>query len=182
MKVTRFLVMAMSAGLVLSVAQARAELIKINASVKATQYSASGGKIIKSPVTNPTIIGGCTNAPGAQLVGLFDTVAKALVELDVVDSCGDVLCQVATFEINGDCADTGVVNGKQELICPVSMSLMQGGGGALITDVKLSLDSQGAVTGGSLKATGVYEDDSGHPGSIAITAGSGFKPGRGCLQ
>jgi hypothetical protein len=182
MKVMKLSVIVSAVALVLTAANAPAQQILVSAAVKATSFDSSGGKIIKKTTSNTTIISDCTSAAGAQLVGLFDASTLELVELDVVDSCGITQCQIATFSLADDCVDTGVVNGKEELVCPVSMSLNGGGGGELLCDLKLSFDSMGAITGGKLKCTGVLVDGSGHPGTISITAGSVFKPGSGCAQ
>jgi hypothetical protein len=186
MQMMKLVMTAIAAALVLAAASARAAEtnILIKAVLKATLYDASNGKILKEPVTNPTIIGDCTSTPGAQLVGVFDTVTKGLLALVVVDSCGNLLCPVATFSIveGGDCVDTGAVGTKEEVVCPVSVSFTHGGGGALLCDTKLKLDSQGAVIGGSLKCSGIFVDDSGHPGTISITASAGFTPTGNCPQ
>ena len=181
MKVTRLLMMVITTALVLAAANARAAQILVKAAVKATSFDTSGGKIVKKVSSNTTIISDCTSTNGAELVGVFDTSSLELVELDVVDECGNVQCQIATFSLSGACVDTGIVGSKEEIVCPVSFSLNGGGGGELICDLKLSFDSMGAITSGKLKCTGVFEDGSGLPGTISITTGSVFKPGSGCL-
>jgi hypothetical protein len=184
MKITKMLMTVVAAALVLAASSARAEQILIKAAVKATIYDVSGGRILKIPVTNATIIKDCTSTPGAQLVGVFDTTAKGLVGLAVVDLCGNVQCQIATVSVDegGSCVDTGVSGTSEEIVCPVSIAFNGGGGAKVVADLKLKLDSQGAVMGGSLKCTGVVEDDNGHPGTISLTAAAAFKPAGNCPQ
>ncbi len=127
--------------------------VQLKASLKATTYSASDGKIVKNNILNSTIVAGCTAVAGAQLVAVFDTVTKGIVELDVVNPCGSNLCQAATFSTVGACADTGIVNGKEELVCPLSFQSSSGPffGADVSADTKLTLNAQDQPTGGSAK-------------------------------
>ena len=156
--------------------------IQLKVALKATTYSASGGKIVKNTILNSTLVSQCTAVAGAQLVAVFDTVTKTVVELDVVNPCGSNLCQVATFSAAGTCADTGIVNGKEELVCPLSFTSNTNTfffGADVSADTKLTLDAQSQPTGGSSKMVGVVDYD-GNFGVITLTVRSEFKPAGGC--
>ncbi len=180
MRVSRFVVLAAVAALTASYAQAQSNVL-VRATVKATTFSASGGKIVKKTSSNVNLVSHCTSTAGAQLVAEFSTNTLSIAALDVVDPCGNVICQIATFS-SDTCVDTGVVNGKEELVCPISISISSGGDGFLVSDTKLTFGGSGDIKSGLLKATGVFVDSDGNPGNLSITVSGGFKPASNCPQ
>jgi len=157
------------------------ETVLVEATVQETVYKASDGEITPVIINNNTLIAACTNEVGAALVAVVDESSGDLLELNVVDKCGNTLCTVATFGSAGSCQDTGVVNSKEEIVCPMSFSnATDSVSGHLISVIKLSFDKQGSLSGVSERGSGVLVNALGLPGTIKIKISGVFTPAKGC--
>ncbi len=184
MKIAR-LIAVVSAVLGMAAVAAQAQTQLLNVTFTGTKYGVGGGKILKQPQRNANLVSDCTDIAGSQLVVQFDDSANPpqLLELDVVNPCGGILCQVATLTTDLDTVqDTGaVVNGKREIVSFVTIQSDSGTQGGVLCDLKLTY-SAGEIKGGSIKCTGLLTDNSGNPVSISLTISKSFKPASNCPQ